>query len=91
MMVVVAAGLARLAGAPLAFWRPRALWVRSLAGSFSLVCNFYALSTLPVADAVTLMNVQPLWVVLTWRRSWAGGAPARRSPWGWPAACWAWP
>lgn len=64
MMVVVAAGLARLAGAPLAFWRPRALWVRSLAGSFSLVCNFYALSTLPVADAVTLMNVQPLWVVL---------------------------
>ena len=64
MMVATATTLARLAGAPLAFLRPRALWVRSLAGSFSLVCNFYALASLPVADAVTLMNVQPLWVVL---------------------------
>jgi len=64
VMLATAATLARLAGAPLAFRRPRALWVRSLAGSFSLVCNFYALAKLPVADAVTLMNVQPLWVVL---------------------------
>jgi len=75
MMLATAATLARLAGAPLALVRPRALWVRSLAGSFSLVCNFYALAKLPVADAVTLMNVQPLWVVLlaaVLARRWPG-------------------
>jgi drug/metabolite transporter (DMT)-like permease len=38
--------------------------MRSLAGSFSLVCNFYALARLPVADAITLSNTYPLWIVL---------------------------
>jgi drug/metabolite transporter (DMT)-like permease len=63
-MFVVTAALAHLAGARLALWTPRTLWVRSLAGSFSLVCNFYALSRLPVADALTLSNSYPLWIVL---------------------------
>jgi drug/metabolite transporter (DMT)-like permease len=56
--------LARLAGVRLVFWTPRTLWVRSLAGSFSLVCNFYALARLPVADALTLSHTYPLWIVL---------------------------
>jgi drug/metabolite transporter (DMT)-like permease len=43
---------------------PRRLWLRSLAGSISLVCNFYALSVLPVAEAITLSNTFPLWIVL---------------------------
>ena len=30
-------------------WRPRVLWVRSLAGTSSLFCSFYALTRLPVA------------------------------------------
>jgi len=64
VMMVTAATLVRASGLPLAIWRPRSLWVRSLAGSFSLVCNFYALTRLPVADAVTLSNVHPLWIVL---------------------------
>ena len=64
VMMVTAAILVRTAGLPLAIWRPRSLWVRSLAGSFSLVCNFFALTRLPVADAVTLSNVHPLWIVL---------------------------
>ena len=64
MMLATAAILTRASGARLAVWRPRTLWVRSLAGSFSLICNFYALARLPVADAVTLMNVHPLWIVL---------------------------
>jgi drug/metabolite transporter (DMT)-like permease len=64
VMLVTAATLARASGSKLAVWRPRTLWVRSLAGSFSLVCNFYALARLPVADAVTLSNVFPLWIVL---------------------------
>jgi drug/metabolite transporter (DMT)-like permease len=56
--------LARMAGVGLAFLRPRTLWVRSLAGSFSLVCNFYALAKLPVADALTLSHTYPLWIVV---------------------------
>ena len=64
VMLASAATLARASGAKLVVWRPRTLWVRSLAGSCSLVCNFYALTRLPVADAITLMNVHPLWIVL---------------------------
>ncbi len=64
IMMITAATLVRVAGLPLAIWRPRSLWVRSMAGSFSLVCNFFALSHLPVADAVTLSNMHPLWIVL---------------------------
>jgi drug/metabolite transporter (DMT)-like permease len=56
--------LARIAGARLVFLEPRTLWVRSLAGSFSLVCNFYAMTKLPTADAITLSNAHPLWIVL---------------------------
>jgi drug/metabolite transporter (DMT)-like permease len=64
VMLATSATLARSAGSELHVWRPRTLWVRSLAGSCSLVCNFYALTRLPIADAITLMNVQPLWIVL---------------------------
>jgi drug/metabolite transporter (DMT)-like permease len=56
--------LARIGGVKLVVFHPRTLWMRSLAGSFSLVCNFYALSRLPVADAITLSNAYPLWIVL---------------------------
>ena len=76
MMLATAAALAKASGSELAVWRPRTLWVRSLAGSCSLVCNFYALARLPVADAVTLMNVHPLWIVLV------SALIARRLP-GW--------
>jgi drug/metabolite transporter (DMT)-like permease len=63
-MLGTAALSARLAGVPLAVWDPPTLWTRSLAGSFSLVCNFFALTRLPVADAITLNNTYPLWIVL---------------------------
>ena len=74
VMLASAAGLARASGSRLAVWRPGTLWVRSLAGSFSLVCNFYALTRLPVADVVTLSNVYPLWIVLS-GRPWLRGRP----------------
>ena len=64
VMFVTAATLVRVSGSRLVFLRPRTLWVRSLAGSFSLVCNFYALTKLPPADVVTLTNIHPLWIVL---------------------------
>lgn len=63
-MLASAVGLARFAGVPLAVFRPPTLWLRSLAGSFSLVCNFYAMTRLPIADVLTLTNTYPLWIVL---------------------------
>ncbi|GDY07110.1 MAG: DMT family transporter [Planctomycetota bacterium] len=55
---------AMLAGGQLVVFGPRALWLRSLAGSTSLVCTFYALTRLPVADALTLTNLFPIWIAL---------------------------
>jgi len=69
--------LASAAGARLVFWRPATLWVRSLAGSCSLVCTFFALARLPVADVLTLTNTYPIWIVLlSWFR-------LRRAPSAW--------
>ena len=46
-------------------WRgSAALWVRSVAGSTGMLCNFYALAHLPVSDTLTLMNTSPIWVTL---------------------------
>jgi drug/metabolite transporter (DMT)-like permease len=59
-----AAILAVSAGAPLVVWRPRILWLRSLAGSGSMVCTFYAVKHMEPADVVTLTNTFPLWIAL---------------------------
>ena len=41
--------------------------MRSIAGSVSLVCTFYALTRLPISDVFTLTNMFPIWVaVLSW-------------------------
>jgi drug/metabolite transporter (DMT)-like permease len=61
---VFSVGLAWVAGARLVLWRPRTLWVRSFSGTISLLCSFYALTRLPVADVLTLTNTYPLWIVL---------------------------
>jgi len=62
--LVAAAALAWVARAPLVFWRPRILWLRSFAGSLSLVGTFYALTRLPVSDVLTLTQMFPIWVAL---------------------------
>jgi drug/metabolite transporter (DMT)-like permease len=56
--------LARARGIRLTLSDPPTLWVRSLAGSFSLVCNFYAMTRLPIADALTLASTYPLWILV---------------------------
>jgi drug/metabolite transporter (DMT)-like permease len=56
--------LARAAGVRLVVLRPGSLWLRSLAGSLSLVCNFFAMTRLPLGDVLTLTNAYPLWIVL---------------------------
>ena len=62
---LVLSGLAAtIAGVELVFWKPRSLWTRSLAGSVSLICAFFALTHLPVSIAFTLTNLYPLWVAL---------------------------
>lgn len=49
------------------FLRPGTLWIRSLAGSLSLVCTFFAFTRLPVSDVLTLTNLFPVWVaILAW-------------------------
>ncbi|MFM7058027.1 MAG: DMT family transporter [Planctomycetota bacterium] len=67
LALLIAASLAGWERTPLVFLRPRTLWIRSLAGSLSVLCNFYALSHLPVSDALTLTNMFPVWIaVLSW-------------------------
>lgn len=76
-MYVAIVALARVAGVRLVVWRPRVLWVRSLAGTSSLVCSFYALTRLPVAEVLTLTNTYPIWIILL---SWGvfGQRPSSR-------------
>ncbi len=73
---VLSVALALAAGARLVVWRPRTLWWRSIAGTLSLACTFYALTRLPVADVLTLTNTYPLWIVLT---TFAGGRRGGRA------------
>ncbi len=64
MALMIAAVLARAAGVRLVFFRPLTLWMRSVAGSLSLVGTFFALTRLPVSDVLTLTNTFPIWVAL---------------------------
>lgn len=62
--LVFALALALAARVPLVFLRPRSLWLRSIAGSLSMVCMFYAFTRLPVPHVFTLNNMFPIWVAL---------------------------
>ena len=64
IMYLAIVAMARVAGVRLVVWRPPVLWVRSLAGTSSLVCTFYALTRLPVAEVLTLTNTYPIWIIL---------------------------
>jgi drug/metabolite transporter (DMT)-like permease len=64
LVLLFAAILARSAGVRLVFWGPRTLWMRSLAGSVSLIGTFFALTRLPVSNVLTLTNTFPIWVAL---------------------------
>lgn len=75
--LVFSVGLARAAGARLVVWKPRTLWMRSVAGTISLSCVFYSLTRLPVADVLTLTNMYPLWIVLM---SFRDGTKRNRLP-----------
>ncbi|MGD9647958.1 MAG: DMT family transporter [Pirellulales bacterium] len=79
LAVIFSAGAAWYAGAQLTVWGSRSLWLRSLAGSGSMLCNFYALTHLPVSSSLTLTNTFPIWIaILSWPML---GAPPRRDAW----------
>jgi len=61
---VFALSLAVATRAPLTFTDPPVLWMRSVAGSLSLLCTFYALSLLRTSEVLTLTNTFPIWVAL---------------------------
>lgn len=62
--LVLVGAWAVTAGVSLVFWRPRILWMRSIAGSCSLIGTFFALTRLPISDVFTLTNMFPVWVAL---------------------------
>ena len=62
LVTLFAALLAKHAGVKLVWLRPGRLWVRSVAGSCSMVCAFYAFGHLHSEDVVTLSNTFPIWV-----------------------------
>jgi drug/metabolite transporter (DMT)-like permease len=65
--LVLVSGLALGSATKLVFWRPRTRWIRSLAGSLSMVGTFFALTRMPASDVMTLTNMFPIWVaVLSW-------------------------
>jgi drug/metabolite transporter (DMT)-like permease len=67
LAMIFAALLVVAGGAQFVFLRPRTLWTRSIAGSVSLVCGFYAMTHYDVSVVLTLTNMYPLWVaVLSW-------------------------
>src|SRR5438093_142425 len=90
-LVLLFVGIFSLAtGTKLVFLRPRKLWVRSIAGSLSLVMCFYALSKLKASTVVTLSNTFPIGLLLGvgltasigqmfLTRAFAHGDPARVS------------
>ena len=67
LVALIAAFLVWLSGAKQVWLRPWRLWLRSIAGSLSMLCTFYSFGRLPAADVVTLTNTFPIWVaVLSW-------------------------
>lgn len=84
-MLVFAAALAWIRRVPLTFPGPRPLWIRSVAGSASILCTFFAYTHLPIGDAATLVNMVPVWVTLL---SWPllGQRPGL-AVWGAVAVC----
>src|SRR5262245_44541126 len=59
--------------------RPKSIWLRSIAGSCSMLLTFYALPRLPLANTAVLTNTAPLWIgLLSWPIL---GKPPTRGVW----------
>jgi len=49
---------------PVIFTGPPALWVRAGAGSLGMIGNFYAMTVLPISDALAIFYTIPIWVAV---------------------------
>lgn len=56
--------IVKSAGVPVVFWGTPMLWIRSIAGSLSMLCGFYSFTQLPTSDVITICNMFPIWVAL---------------------------
>jgi drug/metabolite transporter (DMT)-like permease len=61
---IFAFSLALATRVPLVFPGPPTLWLRSIAGSCSMVATFYALTHLPGSDVLVITNSFPIWLAL---------------------------
>lgn len=64
VVLVLAIGIVYISGVQPRFRGPWQLWVRSVAGSTSMLFVFYSFTQLPVSIVITLMNLAPLWVAI---------------------------
>ena len=64
LALMFAIALVRGAGVRFVVWRPLSLWMRSLSGSVSMVCTFYAWLICAPSEVLTIANVFPIWVAL---------------------------
>ena len=62
--LVLIALWAKWDGVKLVVFGSPVLWMRSLAGSCSLVGSFFAFSHMPLTDIFTITNTFPIWVAL---------------------------
>jgi drug/metabolite transporter (DMT)-like permease len=59
--------LAKSAGVKLVYFRPKTLWMRSIAGSCAMLCTFYAMTHYDVSVVLALTSTYPIWIaVLGW-------------------------
>ena len=63
---LVAYGVGRARGVPLVVKDRRGIWLRSIFGTASLLCTFYALSSpaLGLGDTTTLVNLTPVFIAI---------------------------
>src|SRR4051812_4304165 len=64
LATLFALALCLATGTPLVFARPRILWLRSVAGSLSMLSTFYALTRMHTSGVLTLTNTFPAWVAV---------------------------
>lgn len=64
LMLILAAAMLRMGGVRFFFFRSPLLLFRSVIGTVALLCSFYALTHMPIADSVTIQHMFAVWVTL---------------------------
>jgi drug/metabolite transporter (DMT)-like permease len=62
--LILVALWAKADGVRLVVWGSPVLWTRSIAGSFSLVGSFYALTHMRPSEVCTVSSIYPIWLAL---------------------------